>query len=260
MTIKKQLYNHYFVKYKKVNEDYFQKWTNKMAYILGFICADGNIIKTVRNGGIIEISVQSRDKKILHFISNEISQGQIPIRYRIINKRKYYRIAICRRKIIDDLIRIGIVERKTFNLEKVNIPNKYISHFVRGFFDGDGYVRIIKPYDKRWNGYQYDNLEVTLTSTKIFLTQVKKEFLKFYKNANVKIKNCLPYYNAYCLILGSLSARYFGAWIYQNVENNFYLERKLKTFKNFYKCNKSRKLTEIKENNNANFLALCGLR
>ena len=27
----------------KINEDFFNKWSSQMAYILGFTCADGNV-------------------------------------------------------------------------------------------------------------------------------------------------------------------------------------------------------------------------
>jgi len=35
--------------YKEINISFFKKWDPEMAYILGFIFADGNIIYTKRN-------------------------------------------------------------------------------------------------------------------------------------------------------------------------------------------------------------------
>lgn len=36
--------------YKRVNKDFFKKWSNEMAYVLGFFAADGNMIVNKRGG------------------------------------------------------------------------------------------------------------------------------------------------------------------------------------------------------------------
>lgn len=36
------------------------------------------------------------------------------------------------------LAKLGVVPNKTFKLEFPNIKEKYYSHFIRGYFDGDG--------------------------------------------------------------------------------------------------------------------------
>ena len=48
---------------KKYNKDFFKTWSSDMAYILGFMYADGNIIKTKR--GTHFIAVYSADEDIL---------------------------------------------------------------------------------------------------------------------------------------------------------------------------------------------------
>ena len=50
----------------ELNEDYFETWSHEMAYILGFISADGSINKQKTS---LSIELQMRDKKVLEFIS-----------------------------------------------------------------------------------------------------------------------------------------------------------------------------------------------
>ena len=50
--------------YKTKDENFFKKWTSEMAYVLGFIAADGSLIKNKRGACFIEI--QSIDKEIIY--------------------------------------------------------------------------------------------------------------------------------------------------------------------------------------------------
>ena len=46
--------------------------------------------------------------------------------------------------IKDDLMNIhGINPCKSFNIEFPYVPEEYLHHFVRGYFDGDGHVNSI---------------------------------------------------------------------------------------------------------------------
>ena len=40
----------------------------------------------------------------------------------------------------NDLHRLGFTPQKTNNISLPNIPRSYFSHFVRGYFDGDGNI------------------------------------------------------------------------------------------------------------------------
>ncbi|GLV64248.1 hypothetical protein Bmyc01_29180 [Bacillus mycoides] len=43
--------------------------------------------------------------------------------------------------IKDDIMNIhGIMPCKSFNIEFPFVPEEFLHHFVRGYFDGDGYV------------------------------------------------------------------------------------------------------------------------
>jgi len=51
------------------------------------------------------------------------------------------------KKIINDLKRLGVVQNKTLILKYPDIDESIERHFLRGYFDGDGCIRINK--DKR---------------------------------------------------------------------------------------------------------------
>jgi len=49
--------------YKKIDKNFFKKWSPEMAYVLGFFAADGNMVNTNRGG--CYISFYSSDRSIL---------------------------------------------------------------------------------------------------------------------------------------------------------------------------------------------------
>lgn len=110
-----------------------------MAYVLGFIYADGNIVHTKRNTWFL--SIQITDKAILEQI--KLAMGSF---HKISNKKRkrghkqLYRLQIGSKAICEDLISLGLTERKSKTILFPDIPYKYLPDFLRGYFDGDGGV------------------------------------------------------------------------------------------------------------------------
>ncbi len=110
-----------------------------MAYILGFFAADGYITVNKRGGQFW--SIQIIDKSLLENIKKAIeSEHKISIRKMKEREKTLYRLQIGSIEMCDDLRALGFDERKTKSLAVPNIPKKYFSHFIRGYFDGDGNV------------------------------------------------------------------------------------------------------------------------
>jgi intein-encoded DNA endonuclease-like protein len=125
--------------YRKVNKDFFKKWTPEMAYVLGFFAADGYITVNRRGGQFW--SIQIIDKELLEQIQRVVgSEHKISRKVRLGNESIIYRMQIGSIEMCDDLRRLGMRERKTKSLVVPAVPNKYFSDFVRGYFDGDGNV------------------------------------------------------------------------------------------------------------------------
>ena len=55
------------------NEEFFDNWSHEMAYITGFIAADGHIWK---NRPILDIGIHPKDISILEFIRDNVSPSK----------------------------------------------------------------------------------------------------------------------------------------------------------------------------------------
>ena len=114
--------------HKKINKDFFKKWTHEMAYILGFFAADGYI--TVNRRGGQYWCFQITDKELLERIKKSIKSGhKISVRPGSGNNQTIYRLQIGSIEMCNDLRELGFGERKTKCLTVPNVPNKYFSHF-----------------------------------------------------------------------------------------------------------------------------------
>jgi len=123
-----------------LNHNYFNSInTPSKAYILGFIFADGSISEKDNR---LTIGISEKDEEILNFIQKEFeSDYQLYYRKEKNNRQPSKILAICSKQIIADLISYGCVQNKTFKAKfPLNIPTEFYKDFVRGYFDGDGYV------------------------------------------------------------------------------------------------------------------------
>lgn len=118
-----------------VNVDFFDSWSLPMAYILGFITADGSVSRYS-----LTIQLQERDREVLEYIRGQISPCS-PIKVTKKKQKRYLRLRINSVRLLQSLVRFGIVPNKTPTI-KVNfeIPNEFFGTYLRGLFDGDGWV------------------------------------------------------------------------------------------------------------------------
>jgi len=121
-----------------VNDDFFKIWSHDMAYVLGLWWADGWI-----GGKIFSICLHEKDSYLLSNILCKMNSSY-PVRtygnYSVFNIRS--------QEIIKDIKSLGGTERKSLTVRLPIIKEGFFSSFVRGLWDGDGYVHINK-YKKR---------------------------------------------------------------------------------------------------------------
>lgn len=138
---------------KKFNEDYFEVIdTPEKAYFLGFIFADGCLIDNPKEYRYkLNIKIHNKDEDILKkFISLLDSEVKI---WRS-NHREISEIGFSSKKMINDLKKIGLHPNKTYTISYPKIDENLERHFLRGYFDGDGCIRINE--DKRDNSKRGD--------------------------------------------------------------------------------------------------------
>jgi len=141
------------MKKKGYNENYFEIIdTEDKAYFLGFICADGCVLndaKTYRYQ--LNLKIHKKDEHILQELL-KYTNGEMEIWRH--EKRNMSQIAFSGKKMIEDLEIHGVIPKKTFMVEYPQIKEDLERHFLRGYFDGDGCIRI--NTDKRDNSKRGD--------------------------------------------------------------------------------------------------------
>ena len=117
-----------------------------MAYVLGFFTADGSMTKNKRGAHFVEFEIT--DKDLLYKIRELLgSNHKITEIKRNTRWKNTYRLQIGSKEIFNDLIRLGMTPNKSKTVDLPNVPNKYFSDFVRGYFDGDG--NVVSGYFKK---------------------------------------------------------------------------------------------------------------
>ncbi len=166
-----------------LNVDFFKHWSPEMAYVLGYFSADGSI--AINSGGSKYIHFDSTDKSLLEKVKALMNS-----RHRIeskakgpSNKKDIYRLQIGSKEIYEDLLKLGFTRNKALSMRLPKIPVKYLRHFIRGNFDGDGsvsfgyYLRKNKKYGKT-----FSLLTVFTSGSKDFLEALSKVI---FLNANL---------------------------------------------------------------------------
>lgn len=219
--------------YRAVNKDFFKKWTFEMAYVLGFFAADGYITVNKRGGQFW--CIQITDKELLENIRMTIgSHHKIGSRKRFGNAKTSYSIQIGSIEMCNDLRKLGFTERKTKNLSVNKIPKKYFSHFVRGYFDGDGNV---------WIGYVHKERKTMLRTirtvftscSRIFLNVLREQLERFDIHKGILSKGKGNYYRLTYSVNNSLKLSDFMYNHDTPVLKGLFLERKRKKFGEFIK-------------------------
>lgn len=125
--------------------------TPDKAYWLGFIAADGCVIRH-KTKSWLQIGLQKRDREHLEKLRGALQSEVSIIDVMYKNKGKwgeyvdgkphyYSRLHICSTKIVNDLERLGICQRKSKNGIIPWAGDKHLlRHYYRGVVDGDGSI------------------------------------------------------------------------------------------------------------------------
>lgn len=150
---------------KNYNKDFFKTWSSDMAYILGFLYADGNIVKTKR--GNHYIAIYTADEALLISMAKSM-KAEHKISARISDTGCNYRIQIGSKEWFYDLSTLGLFPDKTARMRLPKIPLKFFGDFVRGYFDGDGNV---------WSGLIHKDRKTTTLTIQVSFTSCSQGYL-----------------------------------------------------------------------------------
>ena len=201
------------------NEYYFSKIdTEEKAYWLGFLYADGCVHS---NNNEVSINITDREhvekfKTAIGAVNHKITETNDK---RFTNAKTLYQFTIKDEQLHKDLIQWGCVPQKSLLLNKIpNIPRDFISHFIRGYFDGDGSLHYLQGTN---------NYRISFIGTKDFLNDIQKEL-----STNVSL-----YYGssgkAYQLsISGRKQVERILNYLYKDSQEKTRLNRKYQTYLN----------------------------
>lgn len=164
-----------------LNKYYFDEIDSEdKAYFLGLLYADGCNIKSGRSQQIT-LGLEESDVYILELFKKKIeysgplyfSKGvEFKINDKTYTRRNQFKLCISSSYLCKSLLEKGMVHRKSIDLCFPNfIKKEFISHFLRGFLDGDGCIYIPKNKEKE------KETMVTFYTTEKFCIALK-DFLK----------------------------------------------------------------------------------
>ena len=201
-----------------IDEDFFKNWSKEMAYIFGFWIADGNIYEKKN-----KISFSSKDYNLMNIIKLKLKADHKIYK----SKDDIFQLSVGNKRMYRDILNLGGIPRKSLIIQFPEVPDNYLSVFVRGYFDGDGSFYVSKMNKK------YEYLAASFTGNLDFLTVLNNKLKEIGINSTGLCqmhKNqyghsdriySLSYFNKKAIILGD--------YIYQNSEN-LRLERKFNIY------------------------------
>lgn len=206
---------------KTVNRNFFNSWSNEMAYVLGWITTDGCILSNLKSFHITSIDIDHL-YKLSSLMETDV---KITLYKGKGNARLAGKVFIGSKYMVKKLLNIGIIPRKTGKIQMPLVPDEYLSHFFRGVFEGDGtiFVRKGQAVLKVYNG------------SNGFLCELNRrisECLNIRSGSIYKVKGC----NSRTLYFGS-HERIVSLFdfMYSGVTENMILERKYNTFLEYLK-------------------------
>jgi len=191
--------------------------TEEKAYWLGFLAADGYVGRKNE----VELSLALKDENHLIKFNNFLKKSKTI-------KKDSFRVR-CGFKdiqIFNDLNKLGVIPRKSLVLKFPSyeqVPKKLMSHYIRGYNDGDGSIFITN-----------NNINISILGTKEFLealvleTSLPKRNL--YKNRKDSKSNC------WFFQYSGKNALLFIDYLYK--DSSVFLERKYAKYLEFCRTKK----------------------
>ena len=202
-----------------LNENYFKKiQVQEQAYLLGLLLSDGYLYEKEYKVGLTSI-----DKSLILFLKDNL-QATNPIAERQFKVGNLcYEISLNSKILFYDVLkyRQHILKKEVLHIPN-EIPKEFMHHFIRGYFDADGCIRL-KNNKKQLNFdiASYEN--------------ILKE-IAFYIDTNINKKKktkILPHGNIHRInYAGNIQCYKIYKYLYQNA--HLYLQRKKDIFENMF--------------------------
>jgi hypothetical protein len=214
-----------------VNEKFFEEWSPEMAYILGYIYADGSLEDASYLRGKY-LRLLSTDRITIERIRALMKSEHTIVVSQPTEKhpgKTSYFIRIGSHKIYDDLIKLGLYPNKSLTIELPTIPWKYIADFTRGYLDGDGCIYLEKI--NRSYGTTARGLRVIFTSgSKLFLEELARIL---HARCEIRLRNLTYGQRAFRLSYSTKDSIILLNFLYEDAPIGLFLDRKYEKFQQY---------------------------
>lgn len=202
-----------------------------MAYVLGYIYADGSLDDSpYMRGKYIQIS--SIDEDSIQRIKNWLSSE-----HTITKKKSHFTgskfcfiLRMGSHKIYNDLFKLGLYPNKSLTVKFPKIPKKYLGHFTRGYFDGDGCI-----YFEKRKGSKGQTI---IKRIRTIFTSGSKKFLEgmdsVLKNVGIEKGRIYSSKRSYQAIYNTKDSIRIFKLMYAKTSINSFFMRKFKIFNNYF--------------------------
>jgi hypothetical protein len=206
-----------------INSNYFDEINDEYkAYWLGYIGADGCVMKDRYGRWYLKFHIHKKDEELLIKFKKCIESNH---KIKLDKNNKHISLSISDKHLIQQLINHGIVERKSLIYKfNTSINKNLIPHYIRGYLDGDGCV-----YGASGNKIKNIHEAYHFVGSIYFIDY----FSEYLNSLNIKhnVYFCNSKKNKQLSIVRLESVRLFSKLIYSNA--NIYLMRKYKLFRQF---------------------------
>jgi hypothetical protein len=203
----------YFEKNETVDSSFFTTMSPELSYILGLWITDGCAYERG------SYSIGLKDREVIEWVAKTIGyKNKI---WEVADKRsntKRHYIQFTNQAVKEVFDKYKVIPNKSLITEVPEIPKQYMSHFIRGVFEGDGHI----------GKYGYSYTVSIVGASEKFISSIK-DIIEKEIGGNRTIKydkrgNGLFLYNIY----GKESINKLGEWLYP--KETFGMERKLNKF------------------------------
>ncbi len=196
------------------NDSIFEKIdTEEKAYWLGFLYADGYVRVRKGVGSELRLKLAVVDKNHLIKFRYFISPDDIPMVYEEYKNSRTFKVSINSNKIVNDLINLGCVNNKSKVIKFPLLESNLITHFIRGYFDGDGSV----SFTDKYIGLNF------VSGSKYFLKEISNILENFAKCKNA---NLVGISDNYKYIQYNSKEDLYKLYDFLYKDSYFFLERK----------------------------------
>jgi hypothetical protein len=216
--------------HKTVNKDFFKKWSSEMAYVLGFFAADGSMLKNNRGAHFIEFHIT--DFEVIKIIKKVLGSNHTISKRNLNDKWKtLYRLQIGSKEMFFDLENLGFTQAKNKKMRLPKIPNDFLSHFVRGYFDGDGCIYFKKHVVKGRKKPKWIFSSRFTSGSKLFLEDIHCALCDVVQKGFIITKKRDGEIHAYELVYSHRDSLALFHFLYNNSSYGLRLTRKYKLFR-----------------------------